>query len=463
MGSQVTRDKRSNRPGQVGFLPALAAFMGAGAVGLGLVAPATASDEPGQVLEPTQIEDSSAPLQTSSGVSAKINKLANSKPMGKSAGTIVVDPGEQQTLYDDDAQQMLAPASSMKIPTALAVLNHVGVNTRIETRTVRPEGSSDVYLVGGGDPLLDSGQFPKDENIAKYPALTSMKKLAKITAKALQASGSSEIKLKYDASLFTGPDWNPDWPTYFASQGIVAPVQALMVDDAKLTKWGPRGANPAKMAGDRFAELLRKQGIGVSAVAKGRAPASAEKLAVVSSVPMYQLVGQMLSSSDNDTAEALFRLSGVAAGSGGSFEGGTRAVQESLRNMGVTSLLTSISDGSGLSDLNRMSPSILAEIVSQAVLGEEDLWPISDGLAVAGVTGTLQYRFGDLRTQDAAGFVRGKTGTLTSISSLTGFVHTTSGRVLVFSSIANEAPSAFEAASMIDRIAARIASCGCSQ
>lgn len=459
----MNRRRRSKRSDRAGLLLALVVFVGGAAVGLGLVAPATASDAPGQVLEPTQIEGSSAPVQSSNAVSAKINKLANSKPMGKSNGTIVVDPGEQTTLYDDDADRMLVPASSMKVPTALAVLTYVGVNTRIETKTVRPAGSSEVYLVGGGDPLLDSGQFAKSPTDPKYPALTSMKKLAKTTAEALKTSGNSKINLKYDASLFTGSDWNPDWPSYFTSRGIVAPVQALMVDDARLSKWGPRGKDPAKMAGERFAQLLRKRGIQVSAVAAGRAPSTVENLAAVSSVPMYEIVNQMLSRSDNDTAEALFRLSGLASGNGGSFEGGSKAVDEALREIGITSLLTNISDGSGLSDMSRISPSILAEIVSQAVLGKEDLWPITDGLAVAGVSGSLKYRFGDLRTQNAAGLVRAKTGSLIGISSLTGFVHTKSGRVLVFASIANEAKSSFEAASVIDRIAAKVESCGCAR
>jgi D-alanyl-D-alanine carboxypeptidase/D-alanyl-D-alanine-endopeptidase (penicillin-binding protein 4) len=460
IGGQVTGIRRSKSSGRGALL---AVSVGVAVLGLGLVTPATATDEPGLVLEPTQVEDSSAPVQTPGGVSAKINRLANSRPMGKSHGTIVVDPGERKTLYGQDAERMLAPASSMKIPTALAALTHVGVDARIETRTVQPAGSSDVYLVGGGDPLLDSGQYPRSATAPQYPAPTSMKSLAMKTAEALKVVGRTQVKLKYDASLFSGSDWNPDWPRYFTSNGIVAPVQALMVDDARLTNWGPRSENPAKMAGERFATLLRGQGIRVSSVKNGPAPRAVDDLAVVSSAPMYQIVNQMLSRSDNDTAEALFRLAGLAAGSGASFQGGSEAVDEALRGIGITSLLTNISDGSGLSDLNRVSASILAEIVSQAVLGAEDLWPISDGLAVAGVTGTLAYRFGDLGTSSAAGLVRAKTGTLTGISSLSGFVHTKSGRVLVFASIANEANSSFEAAAVIDRIAAKVASCGCSK
>ena len=423
--------------------------------------PAGAADDPGPVLEPTPIVESQVPEQSPGVVSSRIGKLATNKMMGKKAGTIVIDPGTKETLYDDDAGAALIPASSMKIPTAVAVLHQLGANTRLSTTTALPPGSQDLYIIGGGDPLLESGQFKKDPAAPGYPKATSMNALAKKTAAQLQEQGISEVKLKFDASLFTGPDWNPDWPTYFRGQGIVSPVQALMVDDAQLARFGSRGENPAAMAGARFAELLRKAGMKVGDVSAGKAPADAEQIAVVSSVPVYELVGQMLSTSDNDTAEALFRLAGVGAGTGGSFQGGARAESQALQDLGISTVMANFSDGSGLSKENRVSPVMLAEILAKVVRAEDGLWPISSGLAVAGVSGTLKSRFTTVQTQKAAGLVRAKTGTLISVSSLSGFVQSRSGRVLVFSTIANEADSSFEAATVMDRIAASLAACGC--
>lgn len=439
----------------------LAAVVAAVLVVAALVTPATAVDEPGPVLLPTQMEDSGVPEQSPAAVAKRVDKLAKSEPMGEQSGTVILDPASEQTLYDDDANQMLIPASSMKIPTAVAALTQIGLNARIETTVVSPKGSADVYLVGGGDPLLESKQFKKDPAEPRYPKPTSMNKLAKATAQAIEDADKSSISLKYDASLFTGPDWNPDWPGYFRSQGIVAPVQALRVDDGRVTRWGPRGEDPAKLAGERFAVLLRAQGIQVGSVESGKAPGGSEKLASILSVPIYQIVTQMLSTSDNDTAEALFRLAGISGGFGGSFSGGKQATQAALQKIGITTVLANFDDGSGLSKENRASPSLLAQILSRSLRGENDLWPIGSGLPVGGVSGTLKNRFNTVETRDVAGLARAKTGTLVSISSLSGFVPTASGRVFVFSSIANEATSAFEAAAMMDRIVAAMAECGC--
>jgi D-alanyl-D-alanine carboxypeptidase/D-alanyl-D-alanine-endopeptidase (penicillin-binding protein 4) len=445
-----------------GMSVALLAVLAAVAfVATSLVSPATADDESSPVLQPSPMQNPSAPEQNPGAVASRVEKLAKSEPMGKKSGTVILDPASGQTLFDDDANLMLTPASSMKIPTAAAALIQIGMNTTIETSVVRAPGSADVYLVGGGDPLLESKQFKKEPADPQYPAATSMNDLATSTAQKLKDSGQSSISLKYDSSLFTGKDWNPDWSSSFRSQGIVAPVQALRVDDARETRWGPRGADPAEMAGERFAGLLRSEGIKVGSVNEGKAPGESEKLAAVFSVPIYQLVTQMLSTSDNDTAEALFRLAGIAGGFGGSFEGGQQATQAALQKIGIPTVLANFDDGSGLSKENKASPSLFAEILSRSLRGDNDLWAIGSGLAVGGVSGTLRNRFHTLDTQDVAGLVRAKTGTLTSTSSLSGFVPTASGRVFVFSSIANEARSAFEAAAMMDKIVAAMAECGC--
>ena len=453
-----TKTSRPRRPGlKRGLTLGSCLALTTALVGL----PASAADDPAPVLVPTPIVDSQVPEQSAAVVASRIQKLATDKMMGKKAGTIVIDPGSQETLYNDDAGAALIPASSMKIPTAVAVLRQLGANTRISTTTALKPNSTDLFIIGGGDPLLDSGQFKKDPASPGYPETTSMNALAKKTSAQLQERGVTEITLKFDASLFTGPDWNPDWPTYFRGQGIVSPVQALMVDDAQLARFGSRGENPAAMAGNRFAELLSKTGIKVGAVNAGTAPADAEQLADVKSVPVYELVGQMLSTSDNDTAEALFRLAGVGAGTGGSFQGGARAESQALQDLGISTVMANFSDGSGLSKDNRVSPVMLAEILARVVRAEDELWPISSGLAVAGVSGTLKGRFATVQTQKAAGLVRAKTGTLISVSSLSGFVQSRSGRVLVFATVANEADSSFEAATVMDRIAATIAACGC--
>jgi D-alanyl-D-alanine carboxypeptidase/D-alanyl-D-alanine-endopeptidase (penicillin-binding protein 4) len=184
-------------------------------------------------------------------------------------------------------------------------------------------------------------------------------------------------------------------------------------------------------------------------------------VASVSSAPVFQLVEQALTTSDNQTAENLFRLAGRAGGFGGSFTGGGQAVAKALDQVGISAVMANFSDGSGLSRENHLTVTLLTDILRRAVRSEDGLWPIASGLAVAGVNGTLRNRFATPETSTAAGWLRGKTGTLNYVSSLAGFVQSRSGRVLLFASIGNEAMSSFEAGAQIDQIIAAAADCGC--
>jgi D-alanyl-D-alanine carboxypeptidase/D-alanyl-D-alanine-endopeptidase (penicillin-binding protein 4) len=420
--------------------------------------PAGAQAQPPTVLEPVTAE-SGLPQQPDQ-VAARIDRLAKAKVMGKTAGTVVMDAVTGEVLYDDDASTALIPASTNKITTSVGVLSAYGGDKRLTTSVTRDGGT--IYLVGGGDPLLASRK-PMDDPLAPpYPKATSMQRLATEAAASLKAQGATEVQLRYDDTLFSGPSWGPEWPEYFRGDGIVSPVSALIVDDGRVGGlWGVKVEDPARAAAERFAELLRARGIKAGRISAGKSPSSAQKIAAVDSVPVHEVVGEALTTSDNDTAEMLFRLAGVGAGYGGSFEGGGRAVRDSLESLGISTVGATFADGSGLSKQDRIPPKLLAQVLRRSLAGEDGLWPVASGLPVAAVTGTLRFRFDDPQTESAAGWVRGKTGTLNYVSSLAGFVQSDSGRVLVFASIANEAKSSGDAAANIDKIAARVAGCGC--
>lgn len=425
-----------------------------------VAAPALAGSEAAQVLKPAAVIDSPAPRQDPGEVSRRVDKLARGKAMGKQAGTVVVDATSGEVLYDDDAGFAIIPASTIKIATAAAALRLMGPDSRLITKTTRESG--DLFLVGGGDVSLATARPKSEPYTADNHPFTSLRRLAKDTVSALESQGVSSVRLKVDDSLFSGPSWGPEWPAYYRGSGIVAPVQALMVDHGRAGRFGPAAPDPAKAAGDTFAGLLRKAGISVSSVDRGTSPSGAADVAEVRSAQLYRLVGEMLALSDNDMAESLFRLAGIAAGFGGSFDGGGRAVTKALSDLGIVALGANFADGSGLSKQDRLSPRGLADILARVVRGEDDLWAIGVGLPVAGVSGTLRNRFRQVDTRAGAGLVRAKTGTLTSMSSLAGFVRSASGRVLVFAAIANEARSSADAGHEIDRIAAEVATCGCS-
>jgi D-alanyl-D-alanine carboxypeptidase/D-alanyl-D-alanine-endopeptidase (penicillin-binding protein 4) len=86
------------------------------------------------------------------------------------------------------------------------------------------------------------------------------------------------------------------------------------------------------------------------------------------------------------------------------------------------------------------------------------------GMPVGGLGGTLEDRFDGPLTGSAAGDVRAKTGSLTGVSTLAGMVVDREGRQLAFAVMTDRVPAGAgrAAESAIDRIAARLAACGCA-
>ena len=85
---------------------------------------------------------------------------------------------------------------------------------------------------------------------------------------------------------------------------------------------------------------------------------------------------------------------------------------------------------------------------------------VDSALAVAGYNGALASRY-EGSAAGAAGKVRGKTGTLTGVSSLAGTVLTQDGRVLVYSFISNGGGATDAVRAALDDVAAALAGCGC--
>jgi serine-type D-Ala-D-Ala carboxypeptidase/endopeptidase (penicillin-binding protein 4) len=84
------------------------------------------------------------------------------------------------------------------------------------------------------------------------------------------------------------------------------------------------------------------------------------------------------------------------------------------------------------------------------------------GLPVAGWSGTLRTRFVTPDpNQIGQGVVRAKTGTLSGVNTMAGELITKDGRLLVFAIMANGSGDAVTARAALDRVAAKLVSCGC--
>jgi D-alanyl-D-alanine carboxypeptidase/D-alanyl-D-alanine-endopeptidase (penicillin-binding protein 4) len=176
----------------------------------------------------------------------------------------------------------------------------------------------------------------------------------------------------------------------------------------------------------------------------------------------------MLQSSDNDLAEALLRHVALSQQQPATFVGGATAERVVLPRLGIDAAGLHLVDGSGLSQADGVSPRVLAMLLRVAAdVRHPELRPVLEGLPVAGFSGTLalRYRIGPKKTTPiaGAGTVRAKTGTLTGVSALAGLVVDRDGRLLVFAVLADHVPvgGLTAAQNALDRVAARLAGCGC--
>ncbi|HHU39532.1 MAG TPA: D-alanyl-D-alanine carboxypeptidase/D-alanyl-D-alanine-endopeptidase [Propionibacterium sp.] len=369
---------------------------------------------------------------------------------------LVVDARTGRELYRA-GEGPRTPASSLKVLSALVAIDVLGPERTFATTTfLSPDGGT-LLLRGGGDPLLAGARRPD-----AHPQPASLEDLAEETAAALRARGVASVALGFDATLFAGPAWNPEWPDIFARS--VAPITALTADHARPSLERnalQRAEDPARFAADQFAGFLTTHGIAVTGVDPAATPAGATELAHVDSVPVSEIAQVVLAQSDNDAAETLLWQVALARGRAATPTDGAAVLAAELQRLGLWDDGMVVHDGNGIASANLVTPDALVGAVRLA-LGEPELRTITDGLPVAGVTGTLGERFTADDALTGRGFVRAKTGTIRGVNTLTGYVVTADGQPLAFALMTSGGAGQTSARAWLDRASAALASCGCS-
>jgi D-alanyl-D-alanine carboxypeptidase/D-alanyl-D-alanine-endopeptidase (penicillin-binding protein 4) len=162
-------------------------------------------------------------------------------------------------------------------------------------------------------------------------------------------------------------------------------------------------------------------------------PEDFPRLAVRTSPPLADIVHVLLKRSQNLYAETLAHTLGWYRTGLGSFRAGREEVQSQLATFGVAPDTYAYRDGSGLSRYDLVSPRQIVDILRG--MRQSRVWEVwRDSLPIAGVDGTIRSR---MRGTAAQGNVRAKTGTLSYVRALSGYVTTADGENLVFSTIVN--------------------------
>jgi len=165
---------------------------------------------------------------------------------------------------------------------------------------------------------------------------------------------------------------------------------------------------------------------------------------------MRDLITTTNAPSDNFYAEMLVKALGANFGSGGSTRAGLAVVRADLAAFGIHPRLA---DGSGLSRLDRTTARQVVRLLERMAAQTQAARAWMSSLAVVGRSGTLRRRN---RRTAAAGACRGKSGTLSGVSALSGYCLARGGHTLAFSVLANRV-STSGAKRVEDRMAAAIA------
>jgi D-alanyl-D-alanine carboxypeptidase/D-alanyl-D-alanine-endopeptidase (penicillin-binding protein 4) len=432
-------------------------------------------------------------------------------------GVLIVDPERAETLYSRDADKLLVPASNQKILTSAVALDALGPQFRFSTSVIASgqlaDGTldGDLLIAGRGDPtvsdriagdamspvialadsvyahgirrirgrVLPHGNAFPDANIGyawEYDDLSTSsgapidellfnEGIAAIRVRGADHPGVPPVVRTAPAESY--PRVRNEATTVQRGSGRDSTAQLSAVKDTLRGEFVLSGKIPA---GDSASltvtyrdpteayisavrEALLARGISIGDGA-GAAGARMDTMLVVQSQPLSEILPWFLKPSQNQIGEMLFKSIALSRTDTGAARISRRLVGEKLRAWGAAPDGYLVWDGSGMSRQDLVSPTTLIRVLDAMRRGPS-FQVYYDAFPVAGVDGTLRTR---MRGTAGEGNVRGKTGTLSGVRSLSGYVTTASGRMLLYSVLANNYLVSTDYISRVqDSIAVRLA------
>ncbi len=199
-------------------------------------------------------------------------------------------------------------------------------------------------------------------------------------------------------------------------------------------------ANPTLYAVTVLKEVLEQKGIRVSGEAADLDETGTRidyramtPMMTHQSPPLSRIIEHVNKRSQNLYAELLFRTLGAVCAGEGSTEKSVKVMKQTLAEIGIPGNSLAIYDGSGLSRLNLVTPQQTVALLD-AMSRRADFPHFYRSLPLAGSEGTLVTR---MRSTDAENNIRAKTGTLTHMVALSGYVQGKTGKLLAFSIMSN--------------------------
>lgn len=342
-------------------------------------------------------------------------------------GIQVYDLTADTVLWSYHANKVMRPASCQKLLTTISALDLLGSNHIVSTRAYYTGNIVDsvlqgnIHIVGCFDPTYT------------YEALQQLA----LTIRTLgihSIHGRILADTSFKDTLLLGNGWCwDDKPSVFHPY-----LSPLLFDRGRLS---PRSEkyptdiffNPAehflKTLCTELGLLPDRQSYGFSPV-----PPQAQ-LFYVHEKHLSDLLERTLKNSDNLYAEAIFyQIAHFNTGANASATDGARLVSNVVRKAGVNSTYCEIHDGCGLSPYDFLTPSCLVSMLRYAYHNAGIYYSLFEALPISGKDGTLSSR---MKTGPAYLNVHAKTGTVTGVSSLAGYITASNGHMLAFAIINN--------------------------
>lgn len=420
-------------------------------------------------------------------------------------------------VFARNADELLNPASNVKLYTAAAALARLGPDYRFETefltdsdfrdgkaKTLYVRGKADPSLTTErlfgivsdlqhaglkeltGDVVLDETWLDEERNPPGYDQEVGDRAYLAPTG-ALSLNWNAIGVYMRPGSAVGSPavvelDPPSDYFTVESSLLTGSKTQRRFTVTSELEKdkvrqkvvvsgWVPqdKGAwsvwkkvdQPALYFGHTLRALLAQRGFKLKGkVRVDKVPPGAKMLFVAQSDSLDIVLKKLNKNSSNFVAEQIIKTLGAEAGGGpGSTARGIEVVEDYLeKEVGLRRGTYVMKNGSGLNDTNRFSAAQTNRLLE--VMHERFAWAPEyfSSLGIAGKDGTIRYRF---EGSEAVGRLRAKTGTLENVSALSGYVQAVGGERFVFSVLVNDFPGrASTVVQHIDALGATVASLG---
>lgn len=416
-------------------------------------------------------------------------------------GVLVKSLRSGETIYALNPRKLLIPASNMKVVTLAAAADRLGWDFTFETKLYAAgrigDGvlAGDLVVVGGGDPSIALADGSADRAFGAWAD-----RLAQLGVRTIAGRVVGDDNAFEDQTLGFGWSWDDLADDYAAGVGALQfnenavrvtvapgpgagdqaavsaepPGSGVEIDNRARTvaSGGPTalqarrlpghqrlsiggtialGAEPAVLtvAVDNptlfFVQSLRRAliargidvrgpAVDVDDVTDAPAVEGAAPVLTYRSPPLSTLAVRLMKSSQNQYAETLLKALGASGGQTATAAAGRAAAEEVFQRWGVDAGGLIQRDGSGLSRYDYVSAEALVTILTHVYHDARLRAPFEASLPVAGRDGTLANR---LKGTPAEGNVRAKTGSMSQVRGLSGYVTGADGEPLVFCLLAN--------------------------